>query len=143
MKPVFFYGLFMDSDLLKSSGYQPTHARIACLKDYRLLLGERATLIPEICHETWGAIISLNEQELKKLYCAPSVSDYQAIDVVCETLKGDQIEAKVYVLPNDYPLSDPIDANYANQLLDICQKIKLPISHQQMIEDIIIAIEDQ
>ena len=133
----------MDPELLKASGYHPTDIRIACLKGYRLKLGARATLISEISHETWGAVISLKENELAELYSAPSVSDYRAVKVKCTAQDGDNIDTEVYILPEDYPFSPPVDATYAKQLLDICQKLKLPISYQNEIKNLIKGIEEE
>jgi hypothetical protein len=41
---VFFYGLFMDVDLLRSKGAQPENPRLASVSGFALRIGQRATL---------------------------------------------------------------------------------------------------
>ena len=72
---VFFYGLFMDPDLLRKQGLTPDKPIVARLDHYELRLGERATMLPTPGEQVWGIVMGLNEQELKKLYAPPSVAD--------------------------------------------------------------------
>lgn len=48
---VFFYGLFMDAELLRSKGAFPVNIRRAGVPGFELRIGERATLLrdPEAC----------------------------------------------------------------------------------------------
>lgn len=43
---VFFYGLFMDQQLLEAKGVYPTDIRAAVLEGYALRIGARAALVP-------------------------------------------------------------------------------------------------
>ena len=143
MKPVFFYGLFMDSKLLREQGYHPSGHQISKLEKYKLRLGERATLVMDQTEEVWGTVMSLPETELKSLYSAPSVADYRPIHIKCITEDSEEIAADVYILPKDYKLKPPKDAGYARQLYSICQKLSLPAYYLQNIEDIIAKIENK
>ncbi len=42
---VFFYGLFMDADLLRAKGAHPVNVRPACVPGFALRIGQRATLL--------------------------------------------------------------------------------------------------
>ena len=46
MSKIFFYGLFMDQSLLAEKGLHPQVVGPAVLRDYRIHIGERATLLP-------------------------------------------------------------------------------------------------
>ena len=46
MNAVFFYGLFMDADLLVARGLGPRRPRKARIEGYGLRIRERATLVP-------------------------------------------------------------------------------------------------
>ena len=104
MLPVFFYGLFMDQEILTENGYHPSEMEVACLKNYQLKIGMRATLIPEDHHKTWGTIMSLSPSELNKLYSAPSVSDYRPANVDCILQNGATVKTEVYILDPADPL---------------------------------------
>ncbi|MBT7582009.1 MAG: gamma-glutamylcyclotransferase [Kordiimonadaceae bacterium] len=132
----------MDPDLLIKDGHHPGSFRIAQLKDYRLKLGSRATLIPEPLCETWGTIMELPAHELARLYSAPSVCDYRSVLVKCVVENDLEVEADVYILDPDEPLAPPKNATYAKQLIAICKKIGLPQSYKQEIEALIKKIEE-
>lgn len=142
MKPVFFYGLFMDPDLLRSEGYNPGPLQIAKLNNYHLKLGTRATLVPDPAGEAWGTIMSLPPEELDALYSAPSVADYQPTAVKCITENDLEAKADVYILNPDDPLEPPADATYARKLLTIAEKVGLPLKYLQELETLIKKIEE-
>ena len=62
----FFYGLYMDPELLKALGYRPEGAVQACLKEYRLDLQGAAKVIPQKNSEVWEMILQLPEEDLAK-----------------------------------------------------------------------------
>lgn len=45
----FFYGLFMDQDLLRAKGVLPEAAELAWLDGYALRIGRRTVLVPSAC----------------------------------------------------------------------------------------------
>ncbi|MCP5382082.1 MAG: gamma-glutamylcyclotransferase [Kordiimonadaceae bacterium] len=140
---VFYYGLFMDPDLLKQQGLNPDKHVIARLDNFQLLLGERATMIPMLGSEVWGTVMSLNEQEIKKLYSPPSVADYKPLKIECYTENGDKLNASTYILPEGYPLSPPKNADYAKKLLTICKKLNIPPFYCNHISAMVRAIENK
>ncbi|MDA0708478.1 MAG: gamma-glutamylcyclotransferase [Proteobacteria bacterium] len=141
-KPVFFYGLFMDPELLVAQGYYPIEHQIAQLNHYRLHLGERATLIPDQNSSVWGSIMTLSQNELDKLYTAPTVKDYQPVSIICTSLTAENIPSLTYTLPPDYTLIKPKSTSYALQLIDICIKLSLPKYYSEHVYNIISKIED-
>ena len=102
MKPVaaFFYGLFMDADLLRGKGLRVQDSRMARLDDCRLRIGARATLVPARGASVYGMLMQMPAEDLQKLYADPSVSAYipQSVEVVLND--GVRVAASCYVLPN-------------------------------------------
>ena len=50
---VFFYGLFMEEELLIAKNIAPVNKGLAVLSGYALRIGDRATLLPDpagVCH---------------------------------------------------------------------------------------------
>lgn len=45
-RDLFFYGLFMDEDVLRDRGVSPLRPRSAVVPGYRLRIGRRALLVP-------------------------------------------------------------------------------------------------
>ena len=46
-RDVFFYGLFMDENVLRARGVRPVRPRRGIVANYRLRIGQRALLVPE------------------------------------------------------------------------------------------------
>src|SRR5215813_12238968 len=58
---VFFYGLFMDTELLRSKGVSPQNIRRAGALGYELRIGKRATLWREPKACAYGFLVELDD----------------------------------------------------------------------------------
>src|SRR5688572_20765748 len=112
---VFFYGLFMDEDLLRSKGVTPTNLRSASLTGFQIRIGNRATLVPEQSGHVFGLVASLTHNELERLYSEPSVQAYKAEAVLVHLSDGSDVPALCFNLP-DPPSTDEWNTGYASNL---------------------------
>jgi hypothetical protein len=71
----FFYGLFMDVDLLRATGVTPRNPRRAYVDDFALHIGKRATLSPSAGGRAYGMLIGLTHAELERLYAGPGLEE--------------------------------------------------------------------
>jgi len=124
MKSVFFYGLFMDEDLLREKGLNPSTAKIAHVAGYGLRIGERATLVASSQERSYGSVIQLDEQEIEILYGDKSVEDYVPEKVTAIDTNGSRLDAISYILPVS-KLSGK-NRGYAKSLAAVAKKIGLP-----------------
>lgn len=124
MKSVFFYGLFMDDDLLKEKGFHPSNGKIAFAKGYGLRIGEKAALVQSASESSYGIVMSLNEAEIDKLYSAPGVSEYLPEHIEVTEQNGNTYKVLCYNLP----LSKLSGSNkeYAKSLSEAAKKMGLP-----------------
>ena len=124
MKTIFFYGLFMDDDLLREKGFHPTTGKIAFAEGYGLRIGERATLIKSESERSYGIVMNLSEEEAESLYSGPSVSEYVPEQVEVTELNGTTCKVTSYNLP----ISKLSGSNreYAKSLSVAAQKMGLP-----------------
>ena len=121
---VFFYGLFMDRDILLKNGVNPVNPRTACLNGYALKIGNRASLLPSEGAKSWGVVMTVEEQAMKALYAEASVADYIPESVVVVTEDGQRIEAICYNLPAH--LMTGTNEAYARSLYELACKLKFP-----------------
>ena len=124
MSKIFFYGLFMDRALLTEKGLHPEAVGPAVLPDYRIHIGERATLLPSAEHRAYGIVMELPDEEARALYSAPSVREYKRECVQVELLDTDEIvEAYCYNLPRELGLAgtNPVYATELSQLVEALQ----------------------
>jgi len=130
--PVFFYGLFMDPEVLRQKGADPKGFRLASVEGYGLRIGERATLEPSEGEKVFGSVMSLSAKELELLYAEESVADYVPVRLTAMDLENGRFEAVSYILPME--MLSGRNPEYAKALLTVAEKIGLPDSHLKQIE---------
>lgn len=122
---VFFYGLFMDEQLLREKGVQPTTPRHAVVRGFALRIGQRATLVPASDARAHGVVTELSHDEIERLYSEPSVAVYRPEAVVAEFPDGVQVPALCFNLPIAPEPGESNDA-YARKLQDLARRLGLP-----------------
>ena len=122
---VFFYGLFMDADLLRSKGLNPEGIERAIVGGYSLRIGKRAALAEDTAGQVHGLVMSLTDDELERLYSEPSVQAYRPQDVVAQLASGHTVGAVCYNLPEPPSLSES-NPDYAAKLRQVAHRVGLP-----------------
>ncbi len=129
---IFFYGLFMDNKILEKNGVRIGYQRKGQLKDYKLFIGERASLIPSKGDIAYGILMNVNEKDLERLYSAASLSDYipEEVNVIVEA--NERVRAFSYNLPKNKLKGT--NSNYARALHKLASKIGFPVDYLRQIE---------
>jgi hypothetical protein len=121
----FFYGLFMDVDVLRGSDVVPSNPRRAYVDDFALRIGKRATLIPSPGHRAYGMLMALTHAELERLYAGPGLTEYRAEAVLARPLDGEFTAALCYNL-REPPPSAERNADYASRLQRVLTRLDFP-----------------
>ena len=129
----FFYGLFMDADLLRKSQVVAHNPRRGYVDDYKLFIGQRATLAAAPGARAYGMIFALTHHELEKLYDAPGLDQYRPEPVLAHTLEGEDLPALCYNLPKA-PGPDEVNAKYAASLRAVLEKLEFPAEYIKSIK---------
>ena len=122
---VFFYGLFMDVDLLRTKGVQPINIRTACIPGFALRIGQRATLLADPMARSYGVLMALTHDEIEQLYSEPTVRSYRPEAVMAELTDGSSIPALCFNLI-ETPAPEEHNSEYAAKLRLVAQRLKLP-----------------
>ena len=125
---VFFYGLFMDADLLREKGINPVNSRSAAVKNFQIRIAQRASLIPSTGDVVHGIVFSLTHDEIHNLYADPSVSMYRAEAVLARLPNEESIPCLCFNLPTVNP-TDKKNADYAVKLRALATRLNLPDSY--------------
>lgn len=122
---VFFYGLFMDQQVLADRGIRPMAVRLARVPGYTLRIGARAAMVAAPAGEVHGVLMTLSETDVATLYSEPSVRTYRPAPVVAILGDGTTVDAVCYNLP--VPPS-PAERNpeYAERLRIVAERVGLP-----------------
>jgi hypothetical protein len=129
---VFFYGLFMDVELLLSKGVHPMHPRPARVPGFALRIGRRATLIPNAESFAYGIIVELSHADIEQLYSEASVSEYRPEAVLAQLADGSYSPALCFglVVP---PSPEEANSEYAMKLRELARRLKLPLGYIESI----------
>jgi hypothetical protein len=122
---VFFYGLFMDVDVLRKGEVEPINLRPALVPNFALRIGQRATLIASAGAHAYGMLISLSHEELARLYGAPGLERYHPEAVLAQTLDGVGTAALCYNLI-EAPGPEERNPEYAFRLQEVLRKLDFP-----------------
>ena len=129
----FFYGLFMDVELLRSQAVAPMHSRRAFVEGFTLRIGQRATLIPTTGACAYGMLIALTHHEIAQLYSAPGLQHYLPEAVLAHTIEGQDIPALCYNLAEP-PSASERNPAYAAQLKALLQVLDFPAEYVASIQ---------
>jgi hypothetical protein len=125
---VFFYGLFMDPDLLKLKGIEVREAHAAHVDGYVLQIARRAVLAPAPNGRCYGMLFDLTHAELDTLYAGADLQSYRPEAVLAQTSKGEQVAALCYNVlePADDSARNP---EYAAKLRAVLEKLPFPAEY--------------
>jgi hypothetical protein len=121
----FFYGLFMDVDVLRATGVAPSNPRRAYVDDFALRIGKRATLTPSPGTRAYGMLIGLTHAELERLYAGPGLEDYRPEAILARPLDGGLVAALCYNLAES-PAPHERNADYAARLQQLLAALDFP-----------------
>jgi Gamma-glutamyl cyclotransferase, AIG2-like len=122
---IFFYGLFMDPELLRAKGTNPMNPRRARVRGMRLRIGQRAALEADAGGEVHGFVFDLTHAEIERLYAEPSVAAYRPEAVMAEPDEGGPLAALCFNLPAA-PETRERNAEYLRLLRDLATRLRLP-----------------
>jgi hypothetical protein len=125
---IFFYGLYMDQDVLRAKGLAPRSPELASVSGLALRIGERAALVPQASSRVYGVVMSLTLAELERLYSEPSVQAYKPQAVLAHLANGGVIAALCYNL-TEPPLPTEPNSEYATKLRAVGHKVGLPTEY--------------
>jgi hypothetical protein len=128
----FFYGLFMDAGVLRRAGTKPSNFRRACVADFALRIGQRATLVPSPGARAYGMLVSLTHAELDSLYGAPGLEGYRPEAVVALLADGEAVPALCY---NLVQAPEPHERNpdYAMHLRSVLENLGFPAEYVESV----------
>jgi len=121
----FFYGLFMDADILHQSEVVARDPRRAYVDGYALRIGQRATLVPDMGARAYGMVFSLTQDDLDRLYNPPGLEDYRPQALLAQILEGDPRPVVCYILPEKLQ-ADERNEDYAARLQATLERLGFP-----------------
>lgn len=129
----FFYGLFMDAEVLRQAGTSPSNFRRAYVADFELRIGQRATLVPCPGARAYGMLISLTHGDLERLYGGPGLEAYRPEAVLAHSFEGEAVPALCYNLVQA-PEARERNPEYAKRLRMVLEDLEFPAEYVQSVK---------
>ncbi len=122
---VFFYGLFMDAELLRHKGAFPRNVRRAMVPGFGLRIGKRATLWRDVNSCAYGIVMELTHEEIERLYSDDSGRAYRPEAVLVQLDDGSTFPALCFNLVEP-PHANERNSEYATKLRELARRLELP-----------------
>jgi hypothetical protein len=122
--PVFFYGSFMNKEVLAKGGFIPNQIDVARLSGFDIRIYATATLIRSDRDCVYGIICYPTRNELNLLYRQDWLNAYAPEAVLVELLSGVFLAALCYIAPAGPP-SSPAD-DYLDRILSPAREYGFP-----------------
>ena len=120
----FFYGSFMNLDVLKKSGFVPERYEVAKLNGFDIQIRPLATLVRSDQHCVYGILAPGTHEQLHRLYSQDWVGKYLPEAVLVETLDGKWRSALCYIAPASDP--QPATNDYIDRIVGPAKQYGFP-----------------
>jgi len=132
---VFFYGSYINVDVLKEVGLVPESMEVAKLSGFDIRIAPRANLVRSARDCVYGVLATANHRELARLYThAQEVlgETYLPEAVLVEAANGTWRPAMTYLCPSMEPR--PAERAYVERILEPARKFSFPTWYIERIE---------
>lgn len=120
----FFYGSFINQDVLKESGVEPREIEVAKLAGYDIRIEPLANLVRSEQHAVYGILAGVTHRELEALYSQDWVGVYHPEPVLAETRDGKLVPALCYISPETD--GSPASADYIRRIVRPAEEYGFP-----------------
>lgn len=124
---VFFYGLFMDVNLLRNMGARPRDVQVAELTGFDIDIPNYVYLVRNPDARVAGILATLTPAEVDGLYAHPKYREYRRRRLLVKDSHGQPMAALCYIL--DKPANTTLSADgpdYAPKLHALAGTLGLP-----------------
>jgi hypothetical protein len=111
----FYYGSFINLDVLKQVGYTPDRFAVARLSGFDIRIQPLANLVRSDRHSVYAIVALAAREELRRLYSQEWVGTYLPEPVLVETLEGKWRPAFSYIAPS--PATTPATNDYIDRIV--------------------------
>jgi len=94
---IFFYGSFMDSEVLRILGVVLKKVETAELKNWSITFSPMATLVRSEGDSVYGTIAELSQDQVRMLYTRDDLKHYNPVDITVATKRSKGVSAQCYI----------------------------------------------
>ena len=129
---VFFYGSFINLDVLAGYGLAPENIEVARLSGYDISIAPLATLVRSDRHSVYGLLCSARHDALHRLYSQTWVAAYRPEAVMVETRPGRMALALCWIAPPFKP--ERVADDYLDRIIGPARDFGFPAWYIERLE---------
>jgi hypothetical protein len=133
---VFFYGSYINLQVLKEADIHPESFDIAKLSGFDIVIQPRANLIPSFEHSVFGILTTASHTELERLYTEHAQGIlgevYLPEAIVVQLLDGSGLPALCYIAPK--MKAKPAENDYIDRIVNPAREYDFPKSYIKHLE---------
>lgn len=133
---VFFYGSYINLNVLKEIDISPDFFDIAKLSGFEIVIQPRANLIASFAHEVFGILTTASHSELERLYTEHALDilgeRYLPEAVVVQLLDGSLQPALCYI--SHEMKAQPAENDYIDRIVGPAREYDFPKSYIKHLE---------
>jgi hypothetical protein len=120
----FFYGSFINREVLQKAGYVPERCEVAKLSGFDIRIQPLANLVRSDQHCVYGIVAPATHEQLRRLYAQDWVGTYLPEPVLVETVDGKWRPALCYIAPAPEPR--PAADDYIDRIVGPARQYGFP-----------------
>ena len=129
---VFFYGSFINLDVLKQVGYVPERYEVARLHGFDIQIRPLANIVWSDSDSVYGIVALATHADLERLYGQDWVGTYLPHPVVVSVTGGTLRPALTYIAPDMKP-KPPVD-DYVDRIIGPARRLGFPDWYVERLE---------
>jgi cation transport regulator ChaC len=129
---IFFYGSFINREVLKEAGLVPDKVEVACLWGFDIRIEPLASILRADGHCVYGIICQATHSELSRLYGQEWLGTYLPEAVMVQTRDGRVLPALVYVAASHTPA--PPAEDYIDRIIGPARTLGFPAWYLDRLE---------
>ncbi len=128
---IFFYGSFMDLELLRTLGVVPRAFGTAELKHWNIAFCPLATLVRIEGGSVYGIVAEMSRTEVETLYSREDLRHYKPVDIIAETESNKHVPAQCYI--SQRGMGQKPSVEYLQRVIHAAENLSLPTTYLAML----------
>ena len=121
---IFFYGSFMDLEILRTLGVVPKTFETAELQNWSITFSPMATLARSEGNSVYGTIAELSRDEVRTLYTRDDLKHYNPVDITVATKRNKRVPAQCYISKPSEGQKPSVE--YLRRVIQAAEKLGFP-----------------
>jgi len=130
---VFFYGSFINLNVLREYDIEPPMIDVGVLKGYDISVAPLATLVENPERSVYGIIVRVEHEKLDRLYGGDWVKHYTPEAVLVETSTGEEVPALCWI--SSLGEKAPAKGSYLDKMVKAGKKHGFPSDYIDRLEE--------